>query len=327
MHDYLQLSALVAVLREGSFERAATALHVTPSAISQRIKQLEDAVGGVLILRGKPCMPTRLGERYYRHALQVELLESDLAEELAPGEGRAKGTTAPPVTIAVNNDSLATWVLPALATFAQETGLCVKLEVDDEAHTAEWLRTGRVLGAITAEAVPVQGCRVEPLGAMRYRATATRAYLRRWFPHGVTRDALSVAPALLYNQKDALERRFIERLLGFRGVTLVAHGIPSSTAFVEATLLGLGWGMNAEPLVLEHLRRGRLVDLVEGKSMSVNLFWQHWRIESTTLAALTRALTEQARTHLAGPKASAEARNRRSKGSEPVPERARSARR
>ena len=313
MKDYLQLAALVAVLREGSFERAAAVLHVTPSAISQRIKQLEEAVGGLLVLRGKPCTPTRLGERYYRHALQVELLESDLAEELAPGQRRAKGTNAPPIAIAVNNDSLATWVLPALAAFADETGLCVKLEVDDEAHTAEWLRTGRVLGAITAEATPVQGCLVEPLGTMRYRATASRAYARRWFPHGVTREALSVAPALLFDRKDALETRFVERVLGFRNVGLVAHGIPSTPAFVEATLLGLGWGMNVEPLVIEHLRRGRLVDLVEGKSMTVALYWQHWRLESTTLAALTRALTKQARLHLGKPRAGATSPGRRPK--------------
>ena len=294
MRDYLQLAALVAVVREGSFERAADVLHVTPSAVSQRIKQLEDSVGGVLVLRGKPCAATRVCERYYRHALAVELLESDLAEELAPEASRVKGTTAPPVSIAVNDDSLATWVLPALSAFTAETGLCVKLEVDDEAYTAEWLRTGRVLGAITAEATPVQGCRVEPLGAMRYRATASRAYMRRWFPRGVTREAMCVAPALFYDRKDALETRFVRRVLGFRNVPLVAHWIPSSTAFVDAALLGMGWGINAELLVAEHLRRGRLVDLVEGKSMSVSLFWQHWRIESKTLAALTRALTAQA---------------------------------
>src|SRR5258708_4957497 len=109
MHDRLQLAALVAVLREGSFERAATVLHVTPSAVSQRIKQLEDSVGGVLVLRGKPCTATRVGERYYRHGLQVELLESDLSEELAPGARRLTGSTAPPLAIAVNDDSLATW--------------------------------------------------------------------------------------------------------------------------------------------------------------------------------------------------------------------------
>ena len=301
MRDYLQLAALAAVLREGSFERAAEVLHVTPSAVSQRIKQLEDAAGSVLVLRAKPCTATRTGERYYRHALQVELLESDLARELGRAGTITKGTAAPPVAIAVNDDSLATWVLPALAKFADETGLCVKLEVDDEAYTAEWLRTGRVLGAITAEATPVQGCRVEPLGTMRYRATASPAYLRKWFPRGVTREGLRKAPALFYDRRDALETHFVRRVLGFRNLPLVAHWIPSSAAFVDAALLGLGWGINAELLVHEHLRRGRLVDLVPGKSMGVSLFWQHWRIESATLAALTRALTHQAGLVLTAP--------------------------
>lgn len=303
MRDFLQLSALVAVVREGSFERAAKVLHVTPSAVSQRIKQLEDAIGGVLVLRSKPCTPTRLGERYYRHALQVELLESDLAEELRPGGGsRAKDTKdaiAPPIAIAVNNDSLATWVIPALVAFTEETGLRVNVEVDDEAHTAEWLRAGRVLGAVTAEATPVQGCRVMPLGAMPYRATASRAFMRRWFPNGVTREAIRAAPALVYDRKDALTTRFVERALGFRNVPLRTHGIPSTSGFVEATLLGLGWGMNAEPLVREPLRRGKLVDIAPPKALRVALFWQHWRLESTTLAALTRALTTHASVHLA----------------------------
>jgi len=297
MYDYLQLAALVAVVREGSFERAASALHVTPSAISQRIKQLEDAVGGVLVVRGKPCTTTVAGERYYRHALQVELLESDLANELASGDAAA-AAAAPPVSIAVNADSLATWVIPALAAFTEETGLRVKLEVDDQDHTTEWLRTGRVLGAITAEAAPVQGCRVSSLGVMEYRAAARPAYMRRWFSGGVTRDAMRSAPALFYDRKDELESRFVRHVLGFRNVRLVAHWIPSTGAFVDACLHGLGWGIHPEPLIREHLRRERLVDLVAGKSMDVPLFWQHWRIESATLAALTRALTRAAKSYL-----------------------------
>ena len=47
MFDYAALEALATVLREGSFERAARRLHVTPSAISQRIKQLEERAGQV----------------------------------------------------------------------------------------------------------------------------------------------------------------------------------------------------------------------------------------------------------------------------------------
>ncbi len=302
-HDYLQLAALAAVIREGSFERAAEALHVTPSAVSQRIKQLEDRVGSVLVLRGKPASPTAAGRSYYRHALQVELLESDLEKELA-AEGRPSrvaGAGTPPVSLAVNADSLAVWVVPALAAFARETGLLVKVEVDDQDHTAEWLRTGRVLGAVTAEAAPVQGCRVEPLGVMRYRATASRAFLRQWFPQGVTREAMRVAPTLLYDRKDQLEHRFVASVLGFRKVPLTAHWIPSTTAFVEASLVGLGWGINPEPLVGEHLRRGRLVDLVAGRTMTIPLYWQHWRIESSTLTALTRALMTAAREKLEKP--------------------------
>jgi len=314
MHDYLQLAALVAVVREGSFERAAAALHVTPSAVSQRIKQLEDAVGGVLVVRGKPCTATAAGERYYRHALQVELLESDLANEVRQASAAEKAA-APPVVLAVNADSLATWVIPAVAAFTGETGLCVKIEVDDQDHTAEWLRTGRVLGAVTAEASPVQGCSVSPLGAMSYRAAASPEYVRRWFGGGVTRDAMRAAPALFYDRKDELERRFVQRVLGFRNVRLVAHWIPSTEAFVEASLVGLGWGIHPEPLIREHLRRGRLVDLVAGKSMDVPLFWQHWRIESATLAALTRALTREAAAYLhpgsASPVSGAGARARR----------------
>ncbi len=300
-HDYLQLAALAAVIREGSFERAAAALHVTPSAISQRVKLLEDTAGSVLVLRGKPCTATPAGESYYRHALQVELLESDLARALSAGNSSrtGRGVGAPPVSIAVNADSLATWLIPALTSFATETGLRVKVEVDDQDHTAEWLRAGRVLGAVTAEAVPVQGCRVEPLGTMRYRATASRAFLRKWFPDGVTRETLRAAPTLFYNRKDQLEHRFVARTLGFRKVPLLAHWIPSTTAFVEASLTGLGWGINPEPLVAEHLRRGRLVDLVAGKVLNVPLFWQHWRIESATLGALTRALMRAAKETLA----------------------------
>ncbi len=54
MLDYAALSALAAVVREGSFERAARALHVTPSAISQRIRLLEERVGCALVIRDQP---------------------------------------------------------------------------------------------------------------------------------------------------------------------------------------------------------------------------------------------------------------------------------
>jgi LysR family transcriptional regulator (chromosome initiation inhibitor) len=109
--DTHQLAAFAAVIREGSFERASRALHVTASAVSQRIKQLEEQVGQVLVVRRTPCVPTRAGEVLYRHALQVALLEADvLAGMEAPDAGPAAAPTT--ITVAVNADSLATWLVP-----------------------------------------------------------------------------------------------------------------------------------------------------------------------------------------------------------------------
>lgn len=290
--NYDHLAALAAIVREGNFERAARALHVTASAISQRLRQLEDSAGQVLVVRGTPCRATAAGESLYRHALQVALLEQDLGSSESGTLGAHPSSVT--LSLAVNADSLATWLIPALARFADDTGLRVDVVLDDQDHTAQWLRSGRVLGAVTADAKPVQGCRVEPLGAMRYRATASPAYRRRWFAKGVTSAALRQAPAIIYGPKDDLENRFVRQVLGHRGVALTTHTIPSSTAFVDASLSGLGWGMNPEMLIADHLRRGRLVDLVSGKSLDIPLFWQQWQLTSTALASLAAALKAQA---------------------------------
>jgi hypothetical protein len=54
-----QLAALAAVVEFGGFDAAAERLHVTPSAVSQRIKALEQRVGQVLVIREKPCKDYR----------------------------------------------------------------------------------------------------------------------------------------------------------------------------------------------------------------------------------------------------------------------------
>jgi LysR family transcriptional regulator (chromosome initiation inhibitor) len=295
MHfQYEQLSALVAVVREGSFDRAARALAVTPSAISQRIKQLEEQLGATVVVRGSPCTPTSTGETIYRHALQVELLEKDLLGSVAPQPAAAGKLPATPMTIAVNADSLATWLVPAIARFVDETEQQIEIVVDDQDHTAAWLRSGRVIGAVTAEARPVQGCRVRALGVMRYRATASPRFARRWFAKGVTAEALRQAPALTFNRKDELQERFVRRVLGGRPGQLRTHLVPSPNAFVEASVMGLGWGMNPELLANPFLKSKRLVELVTGKWLDVPLYWQQWGLASESLNILATAMTSQA---------------------------------
>ena len=288
--DPNQLAALSAILRLGSFDAAAEALSVTPSAISQRIRALEDRVGTALVRRGTPCTGTPAGQRVARHAEDVALLESGLARELslAPAAGPAR------LRIAVTADCLATWVLPALAGIED---VLFDLVIDDQDHSGDWLRRGEVSAAITSGGQPVSGCDAHPLGAMRSLATASPAFLRRWFPGGVTETALRRAPCLTFNLKDGLQKAWIARHFDAR-LSPPCHFLPDSHAFVEAAALGLGWGMNPQALAAAPIRDGRLTAMLEAAPLDVPLTWQVSRVLAPALAPLTRAMQMAARAAL-----------------------------
>ncbi len=287
MLDPAQLAALAAVHRRGSFDLAAAGLNVTPSAISQRIKALEETTGTLLIRRGQPCTATAAGLRLIRHHDEVALLESRLTQDL-PG---LTPTTAT-LRLALNADSLATWVLPALAAVP---GVLYDLVIDDQDVSQDWLRKGEVVAALTGHPGPVQGCETLPLGALRYRATASPAFVARWFPQGLTAQALRQAPSIRFSDADRLQDRWAAQATGTaRPGPLPAHRIASSQGFVEAALLGLGWGMNPEALVTAHLAAGRLVDLAPETPLDVPLYWQFTRLVAPALAPLTRAIRDHA---------------------------------
>jgi LysR family transcriptional regulator (chromosome initiation inhibitor) len=295
MLDYSALSALVAVVREGSFDRAARTLHVTPSAVSQRIRLLEERVGCALVVRDQPCRPTDTGRRLCQHVDRVRLLEQELQgvlPALAP-----KGIARVTLPVAVNADSLATWFAPAVAAFAAEAPVLMDVAVDDEDHTAQWLRSGAVLAAVTATARPAAGCDSRPLGAMRYVAAASPAFVRRHFAGGVGAGSLSRAPSLVFNAKDELQARWVRRLC-HRHVELPRHTLPSPQAFVAATLAGMGWGMHPQALIAGPLKDGSLVELLPGSTLDVALHWQHARAASALLDGLGREVLRAARATL-----------------------------
>ena len=292
MLDYSALSALAAVIREGSFERAALALHVTPSAVSQRIRLLEERVGCALVVRDQPCRATETGRRLCRHVDRVRLLEQELhgaLPALAP-EGIARVA----LPIAVNADSLATWFAPAIAAFAADAPVLVELAVDDQDHTTEWLRSGSVLAAVTGTARPAAGCNSRPLGAMRYLAAASPSFVARHFAGGVGAGSLVQAPSLVFNTKDELQARWVRRLC-HRHVELPRHTLPSPQAFVTAAVAGMGWGLHPQALVASHLQDGSLVELLPDTPLEVPLYWQHARAVSTLLDGLSREVLAAAR--------------------------------
>jgi len=283
MLDPAQLAALAAIHRRGSFDRAAADLHVTPSAISQRLKALEERIGTLLIRRGQPCTATEAGLRVIRHHDELALLDSALAADLprvAPGR-----TT---LRIAVTADSLATWVIPALAAV---DGVLFDLVIDDQDVSQTWLCRGEVAAAITGHPGPLQGCDTVSLGALRYRATCSPGFRTRWMPGGPDAATLRAAPALTFSDKDRLQSVWVAaHIAAGRRLALPTHRLASTHAFVDACLLGLGWGLNPEPLVSGHLASGALEELIPDTPLDVPLHWQVTRLAAPALAPLTRAI-------------------------------------
>lgn len=287
--DLAQLRALVAAVETGTLDAAAGLLHVTPSAVSQRIRALEVDTGQVLLVRSRPVVPTEAGAAVLRLARQVELLVADTTAALA---GRAGDGTPPVVPVAVNADSLATWFLPAIAPVADR--VCLDARVADQAYTAALLRGGTVMAAVTADADPVPGCTATRLGAMRYRPMAGRAVVERWFPDGPTAAALRRAPVVVFDRTDDLQAAYLRRRT-HAAVTPPTHHVPSSADYLAAVRLGFGWGM------LPDLQTGPDDDLVEldpTGAVDVVLWWQQWKLRSPSLDLVADAVAGAARAAL-----------------------------
>jgi LysR family transcriptional regulator (chromosome initiation inhibitor) len=298
MFEYAHLEALVAVVREGSFERAARALHVTPSALSQRIKLLEERLGMLVVVRGQPCRATPMGAALCRHAELVALMEDEVRQSL-PGLSKAEDGDRPRPTfhIAVNADSLATWFMPVLNDRFKEEGALFEVEIDDQDHTATLLRQGGLQAAVTASSQPVQGCRLQPLGRMRYLATCSPDFHRAFFSGRVDRHSLAKAPRLVFGRKDALQTHYIRKITR-QEVEGPTHLLPNVHAFVDACMGGIGWGMNPESMVRHHLASGALVQLAKGRFVDVPLYWQQWRSAPAALERLSQSVLQQARRSL-----------------------------
>lgn len=287
MLDYPSLAAVAAVVREGSFERAAAVLGITPSAVSQRVKGLEERVGSVLLTRGVPCRATEVGAKLCAHVEQVRLLESDVVGALPKLADQAQGPAM--VRVAVNADSIATWFSAAAARFSAETGALLDFVMEDEAHTAGRLRSGEVIAAVTADPAPVPGCKTYPLGAIRYVAVASPDFIARFFAGGVDAQSLQQAPILRFDRRDELQARWAQAAWGIR-LSAPSHWLPSTQGMLDMTLAGLGWAMTPPVLAERHLAAGRLVELAPKLAIDVALYWQRTRLATPLLERLTQAV-------------------------------------
>jgi len=294
------LECLAAIVEEGGFERAAQRLSITQSAVSQRLPALEAQVGTVLIVRSRPLKPTSAGQLLLKLTKQLRLLRADLErdlKELAPsstGSGREEER----ISIAVNADSIATWALGAVGDLARQ-GLPLEIITDDQDFTHEWLREGQVLGCVTTLRQALRGCKVVPLGAIRYVAVASAEFAAQRLPKGLTPHNFRDVPFIAFNRKDDGQSEFVGKAFGLKRITLNQLFVPSSEGQVRAVLAGWGASILPELLVAGLVEQGRLVDISPGQVLPIQLYWHCWNLQSEVLDTLSAALTQAAGTALA----------------------------
>lgn len=282
--DFSLLECLEAVVTEGSFDKAAAVLTITQSAVSQRIRALESQVGQPLLFRTRPVKPTPAAQPLLRFARQTRLLAMEVWPEVQDALRRGH------LRLAVNADSLGTWVLPALRDWARQYEVMLEFVVDDQTQTQARLRNGEVIGSIGSDTQAAKGFSVVPLGQMPYVCVASPAFVRQHFPQGLSISAAQRAPALVFNRRDALQAYHLTRCLGWAEPRFPHHFVPAFEAYLEAAILGYGYGMSPLAQCREALADGRLVDLTPQVPVAVPLYWHTWQLESELIGSLGRAL-------------------------------------
>lgn len=289
MLDYRLVEALAAVLEERGFAHAARRLFITQSAVSQRIKQLEDATGRVLIVRETPPRATPAGERLLRHYRQVMGLEEEAIGDL----GMSKKAGFRHLPIAVNADCLSVWLLDAIAPFLREASITLEINVADQDSNLRFLQSGMVAGCVSSQRMAIQGFTSTRIGSVRYILTASPGFRKTWFPAGFDRASALKAPVIHFNRDDQLQYKALAKALGRPQISPPAHYIPSAEKFNEAIILGLGYATMPEVQALPELRKGTLVELDERARLETALYWYRWSHSSDLLQEFSKVLISQ----------------------------------
>jgi len=288
--DYKLLKALDAVVTEQSFERAAQRLFITQSAVSQRIKSLEKLFGEPLLIRSSPLQSSELGRLLLGHYQRVLQLETELNQQL-----KLKSNQAQLLPLAVNADSLASWLITALQPILQQQNVQLNLFVQDESTTWERMRSGEALACISSKPQAISGSDSHFLGYMEYVCVASPDFIDRFFSQGVNRETLQHAPAISFDQHDDMHLDFLRDHYQLAMGQYPCHTIRSSEAFVDLSLASGAYSFNTEFSVKAHLQSGRLIDILPDKKVRVPLYWHCWQLGGALMQQLSEQVIDYAR--------------------------------
>ncbi len=291
MLDYKLLEALAVVVQEGGFDKAARRLRLTQSAISQRIKQLEEQIGHVVIARSNPPQATKIGQKIVKHFLQINRLEGDLFDSIVPKDQKEFVTLA----IGTNRDCLATWLKPALQDFLVKNKVVIDFRAADQEQTHQLMKDGEVMGCISVKDAAMQGCKVEFLGRMKYWLVATPGFVAQWFAGGVDASGIREAPLVCFDHKDEMHHQFFQTVMKEVPGQLPIHYVPSTRTYADFIYSGLAYGLLPEQECQRLLNDKQLVSLFPQRPVFVDLYWHFWNLKSALLDKFSSQLVKQAK--------------------------------
>ncbi len=286
--DYKLLHALDVIISQQSFDKAAEILNITQSAVSQRVKQLEQNLAEPVLIRSQPLKATEVGQKLLRHFRQVRQLEYDLIEQIHPQEQQ----TILPVSIAVNADTLASWFIPALAPLLKSFPIELDLQVLDETNTQELLKRGEVFAALSTQPSTINGCKVAAIGSVDYILCASSAFVGQYFSQGLNRQSLKYAPGVEFDQRDTMHSDYIEQHFSLKAGHYPCHKLRSSEAFVRMALEGVAYCLLPNFQAQPYLATGELVDLAPELHLRRSLYWHSWLLEKGIHQKISEAIVE-----------------------------------
>lgn len=298
--DLDALEALHQVTSTGSFDGAAEQLGITQSAVSQRVKNYEKKAGVQLIRRGRPCMPTPIGEKFLEFRESVMFSEATLQTEVDVEKGDwAQGAR---VTIAVSNDTLACWLTDVMSRASSELDVVFEVQTNDEVHAANLLMSGKAHATLSSistnyEALCNRKIKLSPLGAMEFVAVAAPEFVEKHFADGVTLRSIGKAVCIAYDNTDSLPDEWLRGVFG-KTVPLKAQFVPSSEGHIRMVVGGAGWALVPAPSVADYIANGELVELLPTEPFLMSLHWNAVQTPKRIMEALTKIVEDEARNSL-----------------------------
>lgn len=261
------LVTFVCVARHRGFSAAAIALGVSPSAVSQAIRQLEARLGAALFARTTRSVNlTEAGERYLaRVAPAIDEL-AGASEELADAGARPAGV----LRLNVSRAAYLFALRPILARFAAAYP-DIELEISIDSLLVDIVRLGFDAGMRYGDMVErdMIGVRVGP--PLSSCVVASPDYLaRRGTP--VHPDDLLSHDCIRFRHTGTgrIDRWLFER--GRKRLELGVDGrlvLNDDAAMLEAALAGAGVAYLSSGYVTRHLDTGQLVHLLPAWSPSL----------------------------------------------------------